>query len=463
MAATRRRRGLRLRLVGSARPTAIRRLEFCRPSPFFSLLRLRYCPRCALSTPAPAKLIRSQCNLPLSQICAPLCWEVRAIPIMFKFEINTRRLINGMLSFLALAAMIALFFAYRSHAQSLHSAQCCPLSLAHLPYYAFCSFYRMLAAVHHRAGFFDHLRLAGRARPPLRAHHDSRRSTSRNRCRWSAFFPPPIYFFVALAHGSRLGVEMAAIFLIFTSQAWNMALGVYEAVKTIPEDSIEALDAFGVRGWLRFKRLLLPASVPKLVYNSILSWVAGWYFLIACEIITVGPANYRLPGLGSFLMERPTSGAHRRSGRRPAHAAGDHRRDGRASYGSRCRLGRKSSATSSRRPPTDCAIARDVRRAAARSAPPSRARCACILMPADARDRPRDRGVAERPAACVRAEQVAAGARRIADADRSAAIVILLAVGARRRPRRAGQDACHSRGRPRQADPRGDGGFDHCA
>src|SRR5208282_4318299 len=122
------------------------------------------------------------------------------------------------------------------------------------------------------------------------------------------FFPAAVYFFVALTHGSRLGVEMAAVFLIFTSQARNMALGVYEAVKTIPDDSREAIETFGGRGWLRFKRLLLPASIPKLVYNSILSWVAGWYFLIACEIITAGPATYRLPGLGSFLMEAANRG-----------------------------------------------------------------------------------------------------------------------------------------------------------
>jgi NitT/TauT family transport system permease protein len=116
------------------------------------------------------------------------------------------------------------------------------------------------------------------------------------------FFPAAIYFFVALAHGHRIGVEMAAVFLIFTSQAWNLALGVYEAVRTIPTDSMEALDAFGASEWLRLRRLLLPACVPKLVYNSILSWVTGWYYLIACEIITAGPAHYVLPGLGSYLM-----------------------------------------------------------------------------------------------------------------------------------------------------------------
>jgi NitT/TauT family transport system permease protein len=122
------------------------------------------------------------------------------------------------------------------------------------------------------------------------------------------FFPAAVYFFVALAHGSRLGVEMAAVFLIFTSQAWNLALGVFESIRTIPDDSREALEAFGANGWLRFRKLSLPACVPKLVYNSILSWVAGWYFLIACEIITAGPSTYRLPGLGSFLMEAANRG-----------------------------------------------------------------------------------------------------------------------------------------------------------
>jgi NitT/TauT family transport system permease protein len=71
---------------------------------------------------------------------------------------------------------------------------------------------------------------------------------------------------------------------------------------------MEALDAFGANWWLKLRRLLLPACVPKLVYNSILSWVAGWYYLIACEIITVGPAEYRLPGLGSFLMAAADKG-----------------------------------------------------------------------------------------------------------------------------------------------------------
>ncbi|MGH7815200.1 MAG: ABC transporter permease subunit [Candidatus Binataceae bacterium] len=227
---------------------------------------------------------------------------------MFGIETNPRRLLNGTLSFLALAAIIALFFAYRENAVHL-AGERIPVSVRHLPYYAFCSFYRMLAAYILALGFSIVYGMAAahsrRSERILIPAIDIAQSVP-----VIGFFPAAIYFFVALAHGSRLGVEMAAIFLIFTSQAWNMALGVYEAVKTIPEDSIQALDAFGARGWLKFRRLYLPVAVPKLVYNSILSWVAGWYFLIACEIISSGPVTYRLPGLGSFLMEAANAGRY---------------------------------------------------------------------------------------------------------------------------------------------------------
>jgi NitT/TauT family transport system permease protein len=91
------------------------------------------------------------------------------------------------------------------------------------------------------------------------------------------FFPAAIYFFIALLEGSVVGVEIAAIFLIFTSMAWNLAFAVYESVSTIPQDLQEATEAFGVRSCMLFRRVLLPACVPKLVYNGTLSWAAETY------------------------------------------------------------------------------------------------------------------------------------------------------------------------------------------
>ena len=220
--------------------------------------------------------------------------------------ITARRLTNGIIAFLLIAVFVALFFAYQHHGAKLHAPRL-HVSARNLPYYAACSFLRMLAAYAVSLVFaLVYGLLAGTSRAYERVLIpviDIAQSVP-----VVGFFPAAIYFFVALAHGSRFGVEMAAVFLIFTSQAWNMALGVYEAVRTLPGDSVEALEVFGASGWLKLKRLLLPACVPKLVYNSILSWVTGWYYIIACEIITAGPARYQLPGLGSYLMTAQDKG-----------------------------------------------------------------------------------------------------------------------------------------------------------
>ncbi|MGE0614432.1 MAG: ABC transporter permease subunit [Bacteriovoracia bacterium] len=115
------------------------------------------------------------------------------------------------------------------------------------------------------------------------------------------FFPAVIAVFIGFTQGHRLGVELAAIFLILTSQAWNIAFAVYESVKSIPQDNLDAVRSFGVSGPHRFWLLYAPACVPRLIYNSILSWSNGWFFLVACEIIAVGSLKYHLPGIGSFL------------------------------------------------------------------------------------------------------------------------------------------------------------------
>ena len=115
------------------------------------------------------------------------------------------------------------------------------------------------------------------------------------------FFPAAVFVFVGVLGGGRPALELASMFLIFTSMTWNIAFGIYEGLTTIPAETRAAVQSLGVRGVLLWRSLLLPACVPSLVYNSILSWTNGWYFLIASEIIAAGPVQYDLPGLGSVL------------------------------------------------------------------------------------------------------------------------------------------------------------------
>jgi NitT/TauT family transport system permease protein len=125
------------------------------------------------------------------------------------------------------------------------------------------------------------------------------------------FFPVALLAFIDLGNAAGvpiIGLNMASIFLIFTSMAWNMVFGVYESLKSIPGDLREATDSFGVRGWQRLRQVLIPATINRLVYNSVLSWTGGWFFLVAAEIISSSGKNHTLPGIGSYLLDAASTG-----------------------------------------------------------------------------------------------------------------------------------------------------------
>ena len=103
-------------------------------------------------------------------------------------------------------------------------------------------------------------------------------------------------------------VELASIALIFTSQAWNLTYAWYQALITIPKELREANTIFRFNGWMRFKTLELPFAATSLIWNSMMSWAGGWFFLMAAEIFTVGRRDFRLPGLGAYLHEAANQG-----------------------------------------------------------------------------------------------------------------------------------------------------------
>jgi NitT/TauT family transport system permease protein len=109
--------------------------------------------------------------------------------------------------------------------------------------------------------------------------------------------------FLALFPGSELGAECAAIFAIFTSQAWNMAFSFYQSLRTVPHDLAEAATGFRFSGWQRFWTLEVPYAVPGLVWNMMMSMSGGWFFVVASEAITVGDHTITLPGIGSYLAQ----------------------------------------------------------------------------------------------------------------------------------------------------------------
>jgi len=110
-----------------------------------------------------------------------------------------------------------------------------------------------------------------------------------------------VVFFVSLFPDSVLGPELAAIFAIFTAQAWNMAFSFFQALRTIPHDLDEASRSFRFSGWQRFWRLEVPFAMPGLIWNTMMSMSGGWFFVVASEAISVGNLQIALPGIGSYV------------------------------------------------------------------------------------------------------------------------------------------------------------------
>jgi len=110
-----------------------------------------------------------------------------------------------------------------------------------------------------------------------------------------------VTFFLNLFPGSVLGAELASVFAIFTSQAWNMTFSMYQSMRNQPKDLVEATQSFQLSGWQRFWRLDVPFAMPGLVWNAMMSMSGGWFFVVASEAITVGNTTVTLPGIGSYV------------------------------------------------------------------------------------------------------------------------------------------------------------------
>jgi NitT/TauT family transport system permease protein len=123
-----------------------------------------------------------------------------------------------------------------------------------------------------------------------------------------SFLPGVVLALIALFPHQRIGVELASIILIFTGMAWNMVFSFYQSLNGIPSELLEASKIYRLNAWQRFTTVELPAGIIGLVWNSVMSWAGGWFFLMAIESFSLGDKNFHLPGLGSYLSVAAQSG-----------------------------------------------------------------------------------------------------------------------------------------------------------
>jgi NitT/TauT family transport system permease protein len=224
-----------------------------------------------------------------------------------------RRVLPNQWDLIAFAAILAVLTAiarsYHGISAPLPAASESPISLDYwqLPYYALRTTLRMFAALVASLVFtFTYATLAAKSRRAemiLIPLLDILQSVP-----ILGFLSFTVTFFLNLFPGNTMGAELAAIFAIFTSQAWNMAFSFYQSLRTVPRDLDEVARGFRLTGWQKFWQLEAPFAMPGLIWNTMMSMSGGWFFVVAAEAITVGDTTIALPGVGSYIAKANDAG-----------------------------------------------------------------------------------------------------------------------------------------------------------
>ena len=123
-----------------------------------------------------------------------------------------------------------------------------------------------------------------------------------------SFLPTIVLALTNVFPHSSLGAEIASVVLVFTSQAWNLTFSFYNSLLTVPRELREVARLYRLSWWQRFRQLELPYAAVGLVWNSMMSWAGGWFFLMAAEMFTLGDRSFQVPGLGSYLQRAAATG-----------------------------------------------------------------------------------------------------------------------------------------------------------
>jgi NitT/TauT family transport system permease protein len=203
---------------------------------------------------------------------------------------------------LVTGAMVLIVYGGEQTTAPLSALNVAPVSLdpAHLPAYALRTTLRMLLAIVCSIVFtFIYAAVAAKSRRAemvLIPLLDILQSVP-----ILGFLTFTVVFFMNLFPGRVFGAELACVFAIFTSQAWNMTFSMYQSMRNVPKDLEEATQSFHLSGWQRFWRLDVPFAMPGLIWNTMMSMSGGWFFVVASEAITVGNTTVTLPGVGSYV------------------------------------------------------------------------------------------------------------------------------------------------------------------
>ena len=128
-----------------------------------------------------------------------------------------------------------------------------------------------------------------------------------------ASFPANFLFPFATAAFIAVGVSLnvGGILLMSLGAQWYILFNTIAGAMAVPTDLREAAAATGLRGWKRWKRLIIPAIFPAYVTGGITASGGAWNASIVSEIVTYGGTTLTATGLGAYIAKATESGDFR--------------------------------------------------------------------------------------------------------------------------------------------------------
>jgi len=121
-----------------------------------------------------------------------------------------------------------------------------------------------------------------------------------------AIFPALLVFFLRIPGG----LNIASVALMLLGTQWYVLFNVIAGAMAIPEDLREAAVVYKLRGWRRWRFLILPAIFPFLVTGMITATGGAWNASIVSEYVTFGGHTYATVGLGAMIASSAASGTY---------------------------------------------------------------------------------------------------------------------------------------------------------
>jgi NitT/TauT family transport system permease protein len=109
----------------------------------------------------------------------------------------------------------------------------------------------------------------------------------------------PVVLLVLIRLGGGLGVGSIVLLLLGTQ--WYILFNVIAGAIAIPTDLKEAANVFGIRGWERWRTLILPGIFPFLVTGMITASGGAWNASIVAEYFHFKGQVYSTVGVGAMI------------------------------------------------------------------------------------------------------------------------------------------------------------------